>query len=341
MGRIKKKTPRTALFRKPATGIWYVRISFPTGEKEYRSLETTNKRDAEGLRRAMDDRLAEMRPKSPNGNFTLYDLGEKWKEWASAHLQPSTVDSYIDRLNAFINGCPERVIAKISKADLLTCKTRNLKKYNASTVNNGLGCVRAMISRAISEGWYSGPNPLTRVDMIRIEEKIPRWLSREEIERVLWAAALVGKEIYLFCALGIFSGMRKAEIDAARWEWVDFDRKLLHIDTHRKNKQRITIPLHDRLALILGPFRTESGFIVNRSEKSGSPITFDRRLKQIGKAAGVENLHPHLLRHTFASLLVGAGVSIYKVQRWLGHKNIATTMRYSHLAEADDDINRF
>ena len=58
------------------------------------------------------------------------------------------------------------------------------------------------------------------------------------------------------------------------------------------------------------------------------------------KEAGIENCNLHSLRHTFASQLVMAGVSIYKVSRWLGHSDVKTTMIYAHLAPQDADINR-
>ena len=48
----------------------------------------------------------------------------------------------------------------------------------------------------------------------------------------------------------------------------------------------------------------------------------------------------HTLRHTFASHLVSNGVSLYKVSRWLGHKDLTTTQIYAHLAPGDNDINR-
>ena len=59
---------------------------------------------------------------------------------------------------------------------------------------------------------------------------------------------------------------------------------------------------------------------------------FARRFADAVKKAGIENFHWHDLRHTFASRLAMAGVPILAIQEALGHKNIAMTVRYAHLA---------
>jgi site-specific recombinase XerD len=56
--------------------------------------------------------------------------------------------------------------------------------------------------------------------------------------------------------------------------------------------------------------------------------------------AGLPYTGLHLLRHTFASQLVIAGVSIYEVSQWLGHPDVEMTMVYAHLAPQDADIDR-
>ncbi|MEW6238588.1 MAG: tyrosine-type recombinase/integrase [Candidatus Omnitrophota bacterium] len=54
----------------------------------------------------------------------------------------------------------------------------------------------------------------------------------------------------------------------------------------------------------------------------------------------MEGITPHVLRHTFASQLAIAGVSLYKVQTWLGHRDAATTQIYAHLQATDSDIEK-
>ena len=67
---------------------------------------------------------------------------------------------------------------------------------------------------------------------------------------------------------------------------------------------------------------------------------FKKRFKAITEDAEIE-CTIHELRHTFASQLAIAGVSIYKISKWLGHASIKTTEIYAHLTPNDDDIGRF
>ncbi len=62
------------------------------------------------------------------------------------------------------------------------------------------------------------------------------------------------------------------------------------------------------------------------------PSNLDVVLRAACKRAGIEPCGMHVLRHTFASWLVSAGVSLYEVQRLMGHAHIRETERYAHLA---------
>jgi len=66
-----------------------------------------------------------------------------------------------------------------------------------------------------------------------------------------------------------------------------------------------------------------------------------RAFKSVVVAAGVPWCTAHMLRHTFASQLAMAGVSLYKIKSWLGHASVTTTEIYAHLAPVDEDIDAF
>jgi site-specific recombinase XerD len=91
---------------------------------------------------------------------------------------------------------------------------------------------------------------------------------------------------------------------------------------------------------ILLKYRKKSGWCFLNSEGGQFKNNLLKRFKAICKKAGIEDYHLHTLRHTFASQLVMAGVSIYKVSQWLGHSDVTTTMIYAHLEPQDADINR-
>jgi integrase len=92
----------------------------------------------------------------------------------------------------------------------------------------------------------------------------------------------------------------------------------------------------DELAVHVG--RRHDGFVLHRD---GDPVdhnAFDYRWRQTAKAAGVEGLRYHALRHAFASMLISAGCSVRAAQHALGHANAATTLGlYAHLWPGDED----
>ena len=67
---------------------------------------------------------------------------------------------------------------------------------------------------------------------------------------------------------------------------------------------------------------------------------FKKAFCSVCREADVPWVTPHVLRHTFASQLAMAGVSLYKISKWLGHSDFETTQIYAHLQASDDDIDR-
>lgn len=80
----------------------------------------------------------------------------------------------------------------------------------------------------------------------------------------------------------------------------------------------------------------------NESGEVNSVRSVGHFLAKVAKLAGLRHIHPHVLRHTFASHAVMRGVPLKLVSDWMGHSTITMTMRYAHLAEGvgDDMIQR-
>ena len=128
--------------------------------------------------------------------------------------------------------------------------------------------------------------------------------------------------------LALNTGLRLSEQYTIRWQDVSLVRRTLTI---RRSKNGTTrhVPLNQAALRSLEVLQTQA----NCSELvCGGANTSRRWFEPAVKAAGLQNFTWHCLRHTFASRLVMAGVDIRTVQELLGHKTIAMTVRYSHLA---------
>jgi integrase len=207
--------------------------------------------------------------------------------------------------------------------------------------------VRGFYSRAIKEGWYNRTNPFKEFSRLPEQEVLPKFLTSEQKDKLIEIAQEQGRDIYLFCALCLYAGLRTAEAINARWTWIDFDQGNVVVQGSAtfstKSKRIRSVPTHKTLKEILEHYREADGYIINPTKEVGKwRLRYEPRkaFRAVTKAAGVEWCTPHVLRYTFASGLVQQGVSLYKVQVWLGHKSIDTTMVYSHLAPSDRDIDK-
>lgn len=330
-------------------GIWYIKY-FVGRRRVYRSLRTTSRREAETAKRQVEAKLALASP-TPRGARTDTTLAQAWKwwqAWAETRIAPATVEGYHYAVQAWESVYAGRRIASIKPADVQHYQERRLADgRSAKTANNELIALRAIVNRAAREQWYGGRNPFAGFTRLPREQRRPRWLSVEEMDRVLDAAELYSRSMLLFVALCTFAGLRKGEAVAARWEWLDWDAGLLHVQQDNgfatKSRRERTIPLHSRLREILMPYRQGEGYVVAPDTTQGKHrYRYDPKtgLAAVVGAAGVPWCTAHTLRHTFASQLVSAGVDLYKVSVWLGHADVTTTQIYAHLRPQDQDIER-
>ncbi len=152
--------------------------------------------------------------------------------------------------------------------------------------------------------------------------------------------------------LALDAGLRAQEVHALRWSDVDLVRGELLVKhslfrgelTTPKSGRPRRVPLTTRLAGLLAELGRGSEWVLPRSTltKAGSrlanaPLALDYILASAARTAGVPNLRPHALRHTFATLLLAAGAALPSVSRMLGHANVAVTAAVycHHLAGQD------
>ena len=183
-------------------------------------------------------------------------------------------------------------------------------------------------------------NPVTEVPNLRNDYKIERYLTRDQMGRLL-AAVRRSENTVLghIVPFLIYTGARKREVLNARWADIDWRRKSWAIPRTKSGKVR-HVPLSKGALEILqairpvptlgGPRLPEFIFI---NPRTGKPfVTIFISWNTARCEAGLPELRLHDLRHSFASFLVNAGRSLYEVQELLGHASIQTTSRYAHLS---------
>jgi len=200
-----------------------------------------------------------------------------------------------------------------------------------ATVNRELAQLRRMLNVAQREGWIVR-NPLSLGESlisVADEKKRERILTREEETRLLAACDDARRKHLrpiIVCALD--TGMRQGEIFSLRWREVDFDNGMITVDAfNTKTMRSRTISLTVRLA-------KELEAIAAQAPKRPDDLVFGisdnvkRSFYTVRRAAGLEDVRFHDLRHTAATRLVGAHIPLSEVGRALGHTQANTTYRY-------------
>jgi type 1 fimbriae regulatory protein FimE len=166
-------------------------------------------------------------------------------------------------------------------------------------------------------------------------------LTPEEVSKLLAAARRTGRNGSRDEAIVLLAyrhGLRVSELVALRWEQVELKAGLLHV-TRLKNGTPSTHPLQGDELRVLRQLRRDwpDTPYIFASERAGAMTDSNVRklIARLGVVAEIGfPVHPHQLRHACGYALVQAGHDTRRIQLWLGHKNIAHTVRYTALSDA-------
>lgn len=281
-------------------------------------------------------------------DLTFEEYAEKhYLPHAKAHKQTWDDDQnqITRRLNPVIGKLRLR---SITTKDLSMIHAKEKERTSACTANHLLTTIKRMFNLAIKWGMLE-KSPAADLDKFKEGPLRERYLSKEELPRFL--KALDESEDRLSVAalrLLLFTGCRREEILSTQWANVRLDEERIYLPK-TKNGQSRTVHLNakarevveDLLARKDQEERTRnSPYLFPSRQGTKKGYIYDLRVPFVKacKAAGIEKLHIHDLRHTFASMAVSSGADLYAVQRLLGHSDISMTQRYAHLAA--DDLKR-
>lgn len=262
-------------------------------------------------------------------NATLFsEIAEKYWKLHGPKVRARTWRYVSEKLLARFG---ERKTGQITSAEVQAYLNEIIGRGKAaSTANKHLTLLTSIFNKAKKWGDFHGDSPCEGVEKFREPNHRLRFLSRQEIERLMEAACPRVRPI-LACA--IMTGMRKGELLALRWENVDLERGLIHILVSKSGRSR-QIPIDALRPVLLGLEPQPSGSVFNLPE-----IMFRRYFEKARNDAGLAKSGPdkvtiHTLRHTFASHFIMATGDLVRLQHHLGHSTPNLTLRYAHLSPA-------
>jgi integrase/recombinase XerC len=228
---------------------------------------------------------------------------------------------------------------------LSTLHAANKKK---SSIARKLAALRTFFQFLLREGVVE-MNPAKLVSTPRLEKKLPNHLSIEEAIRFIETPDLetdLGKRDRAILEFLYGTGVRVSELVKLNLRDIDFKNKMAKV-TGKRRKQRI-IPFGDPALHALMQYLSVRGAFLNNAPVTerddaavflnyqGTRITTRSVGRMVDKyitiCAGVHNISPHSLRHSFATHLLDSGADLRHIQELLGHARLSTTQIYTHVS---------
>jgi integrase/recombinase XerD len=268
----------------------------------------------------------------------------------------NTLDAYQRDLRGFLSFSAAR------GRDALTADSDDIRAWQCAQASDGISARTAARRLSALRQFFRflygekmrGDDPSLAVDRPRQGRSLPKYLSEEEVDRLLAAAAALpgrdGLRMKALLEILYATGLRVSELVGLRLSEISRDGRVL-IVRGKGGKERMvpmTEPAIDALVAWL-PLRSRRPDSAPQGG-SGSPwifpsrsaeghltrVRFGQLLKQLATQAHIEprRVSPHVLRHSFASHLLAHGADLRSLQQMLGHADIGTTQIYTHVLEA-------
>jgi integrase/recombinase XerD len=264
---------------------------------------------------------------------------------AAARLAARTIEAYrrdLEQFGAFLQG------------PLSSATTEDVERYLAHQRTGGAAATTVARRVAAIRGFYRHQvligarrdNPAAELDLPRRTRKLPRTLSPGEVERLIEAAdgtAPRARRDSALVELLYGAGLRVSEAVGLERAGVDLEQRLVRV-IGKGDKERI-VPLGRHAADALRRYLAHGRPQLDKRHRpelflnaQGGALTRAGAfliLRKLADKAGLEpgRVHPHLLRHSFATHLLEGGADLRSVQEMLGHADLATTELYTHVSD--------
>ncbi len=285
-------------------------------------------------------------------NAETLTLLEMWLKQREIQNQSThTLQAYERDVGDFLAFCAERQLQlqDVEKTDLREFIAYKVEQFqlSPSSLQRMLSAIRQFMKWA-EQGHYLQFNPADDFQLKRQSRPLPGMVDIETVNQILDQPAPeneMQQQMWLrdkaILELLYSSGLRLAEVQGLRIKDLDFNRQLLRI-TGKGNKTRV-VPFGSKAKdavmqwlqvypLWHGDYVPDANLFITQKGNPLGARQIENRVKFQAQRAGVNvDLHPHLLRHCFASHMLSNSGDLRAVQEMLGHTNLTTTQIYTHV----------
>lgn len=254
------------------------------------------------------------------------------KECKRRRLSPQTAKTYIYCINRFLKWCG-REIGKISKKDVrLFLEHLSEKKLSGNTMNTYHMAIRFLFQDVLDKKMW------INIKYSKVPEKLLSVLSKDEVRNLLnsiqnWKHKLIIEFMY-------GAGLRVSEALNIRIKDLVLDKNFGYVRNGKGGKDRLFIlskVVKEKIKSLIDMenLKEDSFLFQSNRNKKYSVRSIQLIIRKASRKSGLQNwkeIHPHTLRHSFATHLIENGYDVSQVQALLGHKSPETTMIYTHIS---------
>ena len=248
----------------------------------------------------------------------------------------------LERLDAFLIG-QAGLPGGLSQAELGHLRAFLARQGGAApSVARRLAAIRGFYRYLLRQGLRED-DPSARLRGPKVPRRVPRFLEQDEAAEVVenpdqagWYAAR--NRALLELAYG--AGLRAAELAALDCRDVDLEQRMVEVMEGKGSKQR-RVPFGPPAARAIGRWLAQrpaapegQALFLNCHRGRLSVRAIHRITRNAGVRAGLVGVHPHALRHSFATHMMAEGADLRSIQEMLGHASLSTTQRYTHVSTA-------
>lgn len=255
---------------------------------------------------------------------------------AERGLSPATLRAYertLTRLHAHLGGEPNVLAAtRVALRGFLFQEGRGRQP---ATVARHVAALRTFYDWLVREH-HLAASPAASLKPPKVPQRLPRVASQQELTELLDDAPLPTQVAALFEVL-YGAGLRVGEASDLHLSDVDLHEHMVRVRRGKGGRER-RVPMGATASAALSTWLSErpstdhDHIFVNARGGPLSPRSMRRLVKQAAQSEGIARLHPHALRHSYATHLLDAGADLRAIQELLGHKSLATTQRYTHVS---------
>lgn len=263
--------------------------------------------------------------------ITYSDFVSRYKEYLKLHRSQSYLEQCKYAFNALGSEVGDKYLSEITHSDIEAMINRRVVEGKKTSTNSFIGSIKSGFNKAI-EWELLEDNPARKIKKLKLPINHPVYITESEFKRLIKLEdEPLARTAYI---ISFYTGCRISELLNLQWDDLDLKNNNICIRNNdgytTKSKKQRDVPMHAEVRKVMRNLQRKNDYLLQG-------VYTRRRLSQKFKLLVRsmpdfnQKIHYHSLRHSFASCLLMNGVSIFVVQKLLGHSSVTTTQIYSHL----------